>query len=98
MRILLLTAVLTAVTACRSYPHDPVICTDDSECADGHSCLPEWQRVDGGTCLAVEKSCQKICSDDGDCEYCGTFGICARHICDSSAPTTCGSFCGDGRE
>ena len=90
----------------KQYPHDPVICTSDSDCATGHKCLQNWARdedagtlPDGGsaTCYSVNRSCQKPCSADDQCSYCGLFGVCAVNACDQTQTKTCGSFCGDGK-
>jgi hypothetical protein len=98
------TLVALFVVACgKQYPHDPVICTSDSECATGHKCLPEWEQSDAGStdggvsCLSTKKSCQKPCTTDDECSYCGFFGVCASNVCDQTKTTTCGSFCGDAK-
>lgn len=79
------------------YPHDPVPCTSDSDCASGQQCLSEWTHPDGGGCLSTSKICKKPCGNDKDCSYCGSFGICAKDSCDTSGSSTCGDFCGDGK-
>lgn len=101
MKITLLCALvaLSALLACGThYPHDPVVCTSDSDCAAGQKCLPEWTHPDGGPyCVSEQRICLKPCTADSDCSYCGTFGVCAVDICDKSGPRTCGAFCGTGK-
>ncbi|MGQ0504302.1 MAG: hypothetical protein ACT4TC_03210 [Myxococcaceae bacterium] len=93
----LLALMVLAVGCGRSYPHDPVPCTDDSQCATSHKCLPEWTRSDAGACLSTRTVCRKPCTTDADCSYCGLFTVCAVDACDTSGPTTCSVFCGDGK-
>ncbi|MFL5320390.1 MAG: hypothetical protein ACJ790_12090 [Myxococcaceae bacterium] len=98
MKSIALVVACFAVIGCGThYPHDPFPCTSDSQCASGQQCISEWTHTDAGDCLSDHKICKKPCSTDGDCSYCGTFGICAKDACDTTGPSTCGDFCGDGK-
>lgn len=97
MTKLLVAAFCALLFACSTpYPHDPAVCTSDADCAKGHQCLQNWEHTDAG-CLSTTKACQKPCSQDSDCSYCGVFGVCAVDSCDTSGPKTCGVFCGDAK-
>src|SRR5690348_7847858 len=98
MRTKLWLVVAVSLFGCgKHYPHDPVPCTSDSDCATGNKCLPEWTRPDGGGCLSTSKVCQKPCASDADCSFCGLFSACAVESCDTTGPKACSTFCGDGK-
>jgi hypothetical protein len=70
-------ALLIPLLACSSPPlrSAGTLCTSDSDCGAGLSCLAPGVFTDAG-CTTLAESCSKPCAIDSDCVSLGTHFMC----------------------